>query len=97
MKAIDKSEDNIAEYYFVKAIIYCQNGSFEEGLADFSNALVVDPDGMDFLKERSKCLYMLGRYEEATVDIKKCISSNSNDYESKLLLCFYLYGLENDE
>jgi tetratricopeptide (TPR) repeat protein len=29
LKAIDKSEDNIAEYYFIKAVIYCQSGNFE--------------------------------------------------------------------
>jgi tetratricopeptide (TPR) repeat protein len=36
---------------------------------------------------------MLGRYESAVGDIKKCLDINIKDYEAKLLLCFYLYAL----
>lgn len=38
---------------------------------------------------------MLGRYDDAMNDIRQCLDRNDRDYEAKLLLCFYLYALEN--
>lgn len=70
--AIEKSDDNVADYYFVRGII--------EAPVDMSLALNDFTAAIEMLKipayykERSKCLYQLGMYNLAIEDLLKVLS-----------------------
>ena len=91
--AIEKSDDNVADYYFVRGIIEAQN-DLTIALNDFTSAIEALKIPAYF-KERSKCLYQLGHYASAIEDLLKI--SSEQDYEAILLLSFNYYSNEQYE
>ena len=88
--AIDKSDEEVSEYFFIQGLSYSLAGKTLIGLKSINKAIELDCNIPEFFKERSKYYYVLERYEEAVEDVLRIILDN-DDEEAKLLLTFYYY------
>ena len=88
---MEKSDEEVSEYYFIKGLAYSLDGRTSAGLQFINKAIELDSSIPEFFKERSKYFYVLERYDEAIDDILKIILDNDDDEEAKLLITFYYY------
>jgi Tfp pilus assembly protein PilF len=68
-KAIDKSEDNIAEYFYVRGLIYAQQKHFKSALNDLSIAINLNENYADAYIARAKCFHLLQDRNSAFLDL----------------------------
>lgn len=78
-KAIEKSEDNISKYFYVRGLIFSLLGNFSQAIQDYSIAIKLDDRYSDAYLERAKCLQLEGNTGEAFKDLQKYIKLNPSD------------------
>ena len=71
--AIEKSDEDVSEYYFIQGLSYSLMGQTLKGLKSINKAIELDSNIPEFFKERSKYYYVLERYEEAVNDVLRII------------------------
>lgn len=59
-KAIEKSEDNIPRYFYLRGLIFACCGNFTQAVQDLSVAVNLDDRFAKAYLERAKCLQMEG-------------------------------------
>ena len=70
-QAIEKSEDNIPKYYYLRGMIYANGKSYKNALEDFSIVVQLDPKHSKAYLNRAKCYFLLGVKDKAFFDLKK--------------------------
>ena len=78
-------EPNEARYYYLRAIMFCENSQFEDGFEDVSAALDIAPREEDYWIFRARIYKYLDRYEEAISDLRQSILY-SRDGQSSIQL-----------
>jgi tetratricopeptide (TPR) repeat protein len=66
-------EPNEDYYYYLRAVMFCDNGQFEDGFDDISEALNIAPREVEYWLFRAKIYKYLERHEEAIADLKQSI------------------------
>lgn len=59
-KAIEKSEDNIPKYFYLRGLIFAVFGNFSQGVQDLTVAINLDEKYSKPYLERAKCLQIEG-------------------------------------
>ncbi|CAD8108767.1 unnamed protein product [Paramecium sonneborni] len=72
-QAIEKSEDNQAQHYYVRGLLQCQRQLFKQAVNDFSICLSLDQNHPESYLNRYKLLTMIGDVETAYLDLKKYV------------------------
>lgn len=95
-KAIDGDKQN-AKAYGWRGNQYLKLGRYEEALADFNQALSLEPDQLLSRMNRARTFQALYRYDEALAEFSALIERNSADKQLYLLraLCFISQGNYN--
>lgn len=110
-KAIEKSEDNIPKYFYLRGLIFACFGNFGQAIQDLSVAINLDDSYSRPYLERAKCLQIEGSSNSAFLDLQKYITlapkdKNIHKYAGYLLFqnCAYedclsalSHGAELDE
>jgi tetratricopeptide (TPR) repeat protein len=78
-KAIEKSEDNIPRYFYLRGLIFACCGNFSQAVQDLSVAINLDENFAKAFLERAKCLQMEGNPNEAFLDLQKYITLRPED------------------
>ncbi len=66
-------EPNEDYYYYLRAVLFCDNAQFEDGFDDISEALNIAPREVEYWMFRAKIYKFLERHEEAISDLKQSI------------------------
>lgn len=64
-KAIEKSEDNVAKYFFLRALIFMHEKNYEQAISEFSTCISIDEKYFDAYLERAKAKILCGDTEGA--------------------------------
>ncbi|CAD8101860.1 unnamed protein product [Paramecium sonneborni] len=72
-QAIEKSEDNQAQHYYVRGLLQCQRQLFKQAVNDFSICLSLDQNHSESYLNRCKLLTMMGDVATAYLDLQKYI------------------------
>ena len=59
-RAIEKSEDNVARYFFLRGVIFMMDHNYEHALSEFSTCISIDDSIKDAYLERGKCHFLIG-------------------------------------
>jgi len=59
-----------------RGVAYMQKGDFQNALSDYTNAIAIDPDKVEFYGNRAICEYQLHRLNEAVQDAEKFLQKN---------------------
>jgi len=78
-KAIEKSEDNIPKYFYLRGLIFAIFGNFSQSVQDLSVAISLDDKYAKPYLERAKCLQIEGSSNEAFLDLQKYITLAPED------------------
>lgn len=80
-QAIEKSEDNVAKYYYLRGLIYAAAKQYKNSLEDFTIVVQLDSKHSKAFLNRAKCYFLLGIKDKAFSDLKKFseIRLNSSD------------------
>ena len=70
-QAIEKSEDNIPKYYYLRGLIYANAKHYKNALEDFSIVVQLDSKYFKAFLNRAKCYFLLGFKDKAFYDLKK--------------------------
>lgn len=95
-KAIEKSEDNIPQYFYLRGLIFACCSNFSQAVQDYTVCINLDAKFAKAFVERAKCLQMEGNITEAFNDLQKYIALKPsdpliNEYAASLLFqnCAY--------
>ncbi|CAD8188211.1 unnamed protein product [Paramecium pentaurelia] len=72
-QAIEKSEDNHAQHYYVRGLLHCQRQLFKQAINDFSICLSLDQNHSQSYLNRCKLLIMMGDVSTAYLDLQKYV------------------------
>lgn len=73
-RAIEKSEDNIPKYFYLRGLILSCCQTFKQAVHDLSVCLSLNENFAEAFLMRSKCLQIEGEANEAFVDLQRYIS-----------------------
>ncbi|CAK95205.1 unnamed protein product (macronuclear) [Paramecium tetraurelia] len=96
-QAIEKSEDNQAQHYYVRGLLYCQRQLFKQAVNDFSICLSLDQNHPESYLNRCKLLTMMGDVATAYLDLQKYIELKeqySINYHTVGILYFLIGAYE---
>ncbi|CAD8059821.1 unnamed protein product [Paramecium sonneborni] len=77
--AIQKSEDNIAKYFYFRGMVYGILKQYQHSLNDFSICLTLDETFADAFLNRAKCHFLSGDSNSAFQDLQQCIHILQDD------------------
>jgi len=69
--AIEKSEENIPDYYYLRGFLYAKTLNFKTAIESLSIVLQLNPQCEKALKTRAICYFLSGIKEKAFFDLKK--------------------------
>lgn len=78
-KAIEKSEDNIPKYFYLRGLIFAIFGNFSQSVQDLTVAINLDEKYSKPYLERAKCLQIEGNSNEAFLDLQRYITLAPED------------------
>ena len=67
-------------YYYLRAIVFCQNGQFEDGVEDITNAIEISPRTSEYWIFRARIYKELAHYEAAIHDLEQSIHYQKQGY-----------------
>lgn len=70
-QAIEKSEDNVPKYYYLRGLIYANANHYKNALEDFTIVVQLDSRNSRAFLNRAKCYFLLGIKEKAFSDLKR--------------------------
>ena len=70
-QAIEKSEDNVPKYYYLRGLVYANARHYKNALEDFNVVVQLDPKNPKAFLNRAKCFFLLGIKDKAFYDLKK--------------------------
>lgn len=73
-KAIEKSEDNIPKYFYLRGLTFAIFGNFSQAVQDLTVAINLDEKYSKPYLERAKCLQIEGSSNEAFLDLQRYIT-----------------------
>lgn len=85
-----------AEMIARKAIVLCSMDRNEEGFAEFSKALAIEPEDPELLTQCGELAYFMRDYDKALMYASELVRVKSNAYHGYLLMAKALYMLYND-
>ena len=68
-RAMEKSEDNVAKYFYTKGLIYSELRIFKKALEDFSITIQIDEAYAEAYLNRAKCFFLSGDRNSAFSDL----------------------------
>ncbi|CAD8053664.1 unnamed protein product [Paramecium sonneborni] len=77
--AIQKSEDNVAKYFYFRGIVFGILKQYKHSLNDFSICLTLDETFADAYLNRAKCHFLSGDSNSAFQDLQQCIQILQDD------------------
>lgn len=83
-QAIEKSEDNISKYYYLRGLMYGSSKNYKNALEDFSITIQLDQKNRKAYLNRAKCYFLLGIKDKAFFDLKKFSELKMNRSELHL-------------
>lgn len=83
-KAIDKSEDNIPQYFYVKGLAYGCQKMYKQAVNDLTIAINLDEKFSAAYLNRAKCFHLVGDRNAAFIDLQKYIQIKPNDTDIHL-------------
>lgn len=83
-KAIEKSEDNIPGYFYVKGLAYGTQKMFKQAINDFTITINLDNKHHMAYLNRAKCYHLLNDRNSAFLDLQKYIQIKPNDVDIHL-------------
>ena len=69
-RAIEKSEDNVARYFYLRALIFFQERNYEQGIAECSTCISIDEKFYEAYLERAKMKLICDEPSEAYEDLQ---------------------------
>ncbi|CAG9309952.1 unnamed protein product [Blepharisma stoltei] len=82
--AISESENNDAEHYLLRGLIYASLGLYKEAIDDFSVCCQIDESFKDAYYYRARCLFLSGDSNKAFEDFQKYINENNDDPQTHI-------------
>ncbi|CAD8164820.1 unnamed protein product [Paramecium octaurelia] len=92
-QAIEKSEDNQAQHYYVRGLLHCQQQLFKQAVNDFTICLSLDQNHSESYLNRCKLLTMMGEVGTAYLDLQKYVELReqySINYQTVGILYFLI-------
>ncbi|CAD8142066.1 unnamed protein product [Paramecium pentaurelia] len=77
--AIQKSEDNVAKYFYFRGMVYGILKEYQHSINDFSICLTLDETFADAYLNRAKCHFLSGDSNSAFQDLQQCIHILQDD------------------
>lgn len=78
-KAIEKSEDNVPKYFYLRGHSFACCKQFKQAISDLSIAIQLDENYADAFLERAKCYHFADESNHAFADLQKYISLRPSD------------------
>lgn len=78
-KAIEKSEDNVADYFYLRGHTFGICKQYKQAVSDLSITISLDDNYADGYLERAKCYHFLNESNNAFADLQKYISLKPHD------------------
>ncbi|EAS02746.2 tetratricopeptide repeat protein (macronuclear) [Tetrahymena thermophila SB210] len=78
-KAIEKSEDNVPKYFYLRGHTFGICKQYKQAISDLSIAIQLDENYAESYLERAKCYHFAGESNNAFADLQKYISLKPTD------------------
>jgi len=67
--AIDKSEDNVAEYFYTRGLLNANLKKYKASINDFNICINLDENYSEAYINRAKCFHLLNERNSAFMDL----------------------------